>query len=85
MTYPDPTYPLSTYADLMGITPKTAREAAEKKLIPGAFRPYDGAHWRISGAALNDIVAKLKRGTKAGNQDRAVARKRRAQSVEHVK
>ena len=76
-TYTLTAYSLTEYARLMSLTPKSAREAAEAGKIPGAFRPYEGAHWKISGAALNDVVAKLKVGTSVAAQKRANTKKRR--------
>ena len=76
-TYTLNAYPLTEFARLMSLTPKSAREAAERGLIPGAFRPYAGGHWKISGAALNDVVARLKAGTTVAAQEKSEGKKRR--------
>lgn len=72
---PETPYPLTVWAGIVGLTPKSARLAAEAGKVPGAFRPYEGAHWKISGAALNAAVAKL--GTTA---TKAQAKKQRKKS-----
>lgn len=56
---PEQAFPLTEYARLMKLTTKIVRIAAEAGKIPGAFRPYEGAHWRISGAALNELVKRM--------------------------
>ena len=76
-TYTLTAYSLTEFARLMSLTPKSAREAAEAGKIPGAFRPYEGAHWKISGAALNDVVARLKAGTTVAAQEKAHGKKQR--------